>query len=181
MPDRAVVVRPEQPISVPSGAQARFFVSIPIWLRISTGSGKATRLCDLPTAVLSNIWFGDPMSGELCYSLKTRARRTFDAADTRPNCAVCPILIENAASEQLPLERVCVRTEHLAVYPGESELWTNAVTVKFRGADQTSDLNYEQSPPQWEPVGTPLCGPREPFSRGKLKRTFSSIKVFSGV
>jgi len=181
MPDRAVVVRPEQPISIPSGAKAQFFVSIPVWLRISAGPGKATTLSDLPTAILSNIWFGDPMSGELCYSLKTRARRTFDAADTRANCALSPLLIENAASEQLPFERLCIRAEHLAVYPGESQLWTNAVTVKSRGADETGQLDYGQSPPRWEPVGKPLCDPREPFNRGMLKRTFSNIKVFSGV
>ena len=81
MPDRPVVVRPEMPVKIPPAREALFFVSIPIWVRINAGSGDLLKLCEHPSLVLSNTWFGDPMSGELCYALWSRARRVIADAE----------------------------------------------------------------------------------------------------
>ncbi len=73
LPDRPVVVDPESPIRILPDNSALFFVSIPSWIRIFTGTQEKIMLLEVPAEVLSNTWFGDPMEGELCYSLKTLA------------------------------------------------------------------------------------------------------------
>ena len=181
MPDRSVVARPDSPVKVPAAHDAQFFVSIPIWIRVLVRGRrqKEVQLCEVPSRALSNTWFGDPMTGELCYSLTTRARRTADAEETPPNCAVVPVRIHNRSTDMLELERLCIRVEHLQIYPGESELWTSGIHVNYRGADQISGVDYESKAPTWEPVGPALCKPRQPVSRNMLKRTFSDFRAWT--
>ncbi len=180
MPDRPIVVRPESQIGIHHNSKAVFFVSIPIWLRIHVGKDKAQKLCEIPSAVLSNIWFGDPMSGELCYSLRTRARRDLDAGPTQPHCAVCPVTLHNGSTEDLDFERLCIRVAHLRVYESPKQLWTNAVTVSFRGVEQVSDISYEDRPPKWESVGKPLSDAREPVKANVFQRSFGNVRSFAG-
>lgn len=99
MPDRPVVVRPEVPVKIPTDKEALFFVSIPIWVRVTAGPEQAI-LCEQPSLILSNIWFGDLMSGELCYSLRSRARRRITDSEPLLNRATCPVQIRNAAPTQ---------------------------------------------------------------------------------
>ncbi len=42
------------------------------------GSKKKVQFLETPSQVLSNTWFGDTMTAEPCYALKTRALRNVD-------------------------------------------------------------------------------------------------------
>lgn len=179
-PDRPVVVRPELPVRIPPSHEALFFVGIPIWVQISTGNSDYTKLCEQPSVVLSNIWFGDPMSGDLCYSLRTRARRVISDSQAEPHRAVCPVKIRNAARGQVEIERFCVHVAHLSVYPGNSRLWTNGVQITFKGEDEVSQLEYSETPPAYEEVGNALSRPREPVKKRLFKKSLGGFGLFGG-
>ena len=180
-PDRPVVVRPEVPVRIPPGQQALFFVSIPLWIRISVGDGEKIQLCEKASVKLSNIWFGDPMSGELCYSLRRRARRDISDSQVVPHRAVCPVTIRNEAISQVEIERFCLHVEHLSVCLGASRLWTNGVQINFKGEDEISLLEYSKNPPTYEATEKVLSEPRIPVKKSLLKRSIGNLGLFSGI
>ncbi|MHC4329284.1 MAG: DUF432 domain-containing protein [Planctomycetota bacterium] len=180
MPDRPIVVRPELPVKIPSGGTALFFVGIPIWIRITAVSAKEFKLAEEPSVDLSNIWFGDPMSGHLCYSLRSRARREIADTQAQPHRASCPVTIRNASAEQVSVERFCVHVAHLGIYGGTSRLWTNGVNIAFKGEAEVSQLEYSKTPPEYEDVGEVLSRPRIPVKTALLKRSFGGFGLFGG-
>jgi hypothetical protein len=180
MPDRPVVVRTEMPLKLPIGQKALFFVSIPIWVRIEVGDAGQVGLCEEPTVVRSNIWFGDTMAGELCYSLLSRARRRIEEFDIRPHRVICPVAISNNSATMLELERFCVHVQHLTVYQGTSQLWTNQVHITFRGESAYSKVDYSQQKPEFDAVQGILSEARVPFKKTLLKKSLSGFKMLGG-
>jgi len=181
MPDRPIVVRPELPVNIPKNHEALFFVSVPFWVRICAGKSEPLELCEEPTIILSNIWYGDTMSGELCYSLKTRARREITDSQSQPYRAICPVKIKNSASTQLEVHRFCVDVGHLNIYDGSKQPWANTVEITSRGEGHASDINYSQKPPAFEGVGRILNQARKPVKKTLLKKSIVSFKSLSGM
>ena len=179
-PNRALVVRPEVPLSIPTNKEALFFVSFPIWVRITIFTSKQLNLCEIPSIVLSNTWFGDPTYGELCYSLRSRARRQITDADPQPHRAICPVRIRNAALTQLDVQRFSVRVEHLRIYYGPKQLWTNEIGITFKGEGEVSQVNYVEASPNFEPVQEVLSKARTPLKKPILKRSLSNFGLFTG-
>jgi hypothetical protein len=179
-PDRPLVVRPEVPLKIPTNHEALFFVSFPIWVRIVAGKSKQLNLYEVPSVVLSNIWFGDPMSGELCYSLRSRARRKINDSEPSPHRVICPVRIRNSSTKQLNVERFCVHVEHLKIYDGSEKLWTNEISITFKGESEVSQVQYAQSPPTFEPVQHVISEARIPLKKPLLKKSLSDFKLFSG-
>lgn len=179
--ERSVIVRPESALKLVSGAQALFYVLIPLWVRISVGTQNKHTLTELPCQILSNTWFGEPHEGELCYYLKTTARRTLDNSVSRPHQAVCPVYIRNVSANDLDFSRLCIRTNFLSLYKGTSWLWTNKVHVQFRGINQTSKIRYDNEIPDFEPDTLPISKPRlKPVKEFSIK-SFDTFKMFTGV
>jgi len=179
-PDRPVVVRPEVPLKIPPGREALFFVGVPLWVRITAGDANKVQLCEVPSVTLSNIWFGDPMSGDLCYSLRTRARREFSDSKAEPHRAICPVTIRNAAPMQVDIERFCVHVAHLSIYPGTSRLWTGGVQITFKGEAETSPVEYSEKPPTYEEVDKTLSEPRAPVKKRLLIKSLGNFGYFGG-
>lgn len=176
MPDRPVVARPDAPFRIPPRREALVYVGIPVWVRVVAGKAPETiRLCEIPTVVLSNTWFGDPFTGELCYSLTTRARRSL-APDPEPHRAACPVRIHNGAEVELDMERLCVRVPHIRLYAGSDRLWGNEMRVRYKGPDKVAEIRFEGGPPAVEGVGSKLCDPRVPPEKHIVKRTFSHFR-----
>lgn len=176
-PDRPVVVRPESILKIESGARALFYVLVPVWVRIAVGTQKKHHLTDLPTIILSNTWFGEPHDGELCYFLKTWAKRSLKGVTPRSHLAVCPVSIKNGSSDSLFFNRLCIRTGYLSMYQGDSRLWTSGVNVQFRGANQTSKIRYNQEPPDFE-AGCRLIGvPRQKAAKEFSIKSFDYFKT----
>lgn len=180
MPDRPVVVRPEVPLKIPQGMKAVFFVSIPLWAQISVNNSHHFVVCLEPSVILSNIWFGDTVSGELCYSLTSRARRRVIDSDYRPYIAICPVHIKNTTLGTLDIERFCIHVEHLAVYRGQKNLWTNDVDIAFHGEESISRVNYTQKAPEYEPAADILNKPRIPVNNSILKKSIGTFKLLTG-
>jgi hypothetical protein len=180
MPDRPIVVRPATALKVPPGRDALFFTSIPIWVRVMAVSAEGITLCELPSLVLSNTWFGEPTSGELCYALRTRAVRTLEEVETRAYTAVCPITVRNRAPNELNFERLCVRVENLSVYQGPDRLWTNELEVRFQGEEQTSQVTIGREAPGFTEGLTKVCAARQPADRTLLRQSFSVLRSLTG-
>jgi len=176
MPDRPVVIRPRYPLNVPRGKEVLFFVSIPVWVRVLIGEGESLPLCELPTVVLSSTWFGDPITGELCYSLKTKVLRQIGMVENRAHMAVCPVLIRNQALADLDFQRICIRVEYLSLYRGQTRLWTNLVEVQFHGENLNSTIITGRQAPEFEPTAEKLCEARLAAERSLLKKSFFFLK-----
>ena len=180
MPDRPAVVRPEVPVKIPKDHEALFFVSIPVWAKIIAEQSKQIVLCQEPSIILSNIWFGDSMSGELCYSLRSRARRQVADAETKPHRAVCPVRIRNSTESLLDVERFCVHVEHLKIYRGARRLWTNEIRISFQGEDAGSKVDYVQKAPEYEHVEDVLSEARIPPKKTLLQKSVGTFKLLTG-
>ena len=180
MPDRPVVVRPEVPVKIPKGKEAIFYVGIPLWVAVGIDSPENIILTEVPALLLSNIWFGDPMSGELCYSLRSRALRQISNITTKPHRAICPVKIQNDTDSILDIERFCIHVGHLSIYKGSKRLWTNQVNIKFQGEDVDSKINYAQEAPKFEHSEEIIGKIRIPLRKTLLKKSFSAFRLLTG-
>jgi hypothetical protein len=180
--DKAIVVGSEMEVKILPGNRALFFVSIPVWIRILVGGKKkGSTLIEIPTVNLSNTWFGDPMTGELGYSLTTRAQRTINANAVSQYRAVCPVVMKNSSSSVLDFQKLCIHVENLRVYKGKQRLWTNEVRITYAGESQPSRIDISDKKPTIEEECTLLCGERIPFNKSILKKSVSIFKYFSSL
>ncbi len=181
LPDRAVVVGSETAVKILPGNRALFFVSVPVWIRVTVvgKKKKRTALTEIETVKLSNTWFGDPMTGELGYSLTTSACRNLEDSVPVSYRAVCPVLVKNAASEPLDFQKLCIHVENLRVYGGSERLWTNEVTITYTGSDQPALLDFSARPPAREEECSLLSEERIPVNKSLLKKGVGILKYFT--
>ena len=121
------------------------------------------------------------MSGELCYSLKTRARRKIDGTEIQSWRAICPVKIKNSATTQLEVQRICVDSSYLNIYECSKQPWADTVEIIFRGDEDASETNYSAKAPEFEGVGRILSKARKPFRQTLLHKGIVSFKSFSGM
>lgn len=160
-PDRPIVVRPEMPVSLLPRQKAKFFVGVPAFISICAGK-EAKQLCEIPTSILSNTWFGEStVSGELCYGLKTTAKREEKNLLYHPFRIICPVQIKNVSSEILDIESLCLPVRHLNVYMGANRLWGNEETVEFRGKKKWGRVVSKPGPPPFDQASKLLSRARE--------------------
>jgi hypothetical protein len=180
MPDRPVVVRPEVPVKIPASQEALFFFTIPVWARIFAVKPQRILLCEEPSLVRSNTWFGDLMSGELCYSLRSRARRNISDIEAKPHRIACPVRIRNATDTQFDIERFCVHAEYLNIYHGTRRLWTNEVLISFHGEDSDNKIEYSKNTPEYEAVEGIISEARTQLKQTLLKKSLGTFKSLTG-
>lgn len=181
MPDRSVVARPADPVLLLPDRSALFYVGIPVWVAVTVGGGEGQKLCEEPTVELSRTWFGGPTSGELCYSLRTRARRSLAEGDERVHRAVCPVEVTNGTDEQLEMARLCIRAEHLTIYEGLDQLWTNRVRLRFRGDGEESRVDYDDRPPEECGAASALTVPRVIPRSGLMRKSVATLDFLTGM
>jgi len=148
-PDRPLVVKTRIPVIVPPLTNVELYVNFPIWLEVSVlQKSEYYALDTIVPSTLSNTWYGTQYEGQLCYALRSRARRSLEDLTDEPLRAVCLFKISNHAEESLPVEKIRIDPAHLSLYQHKSRLWTNSITVTFKGKEEHSELNYEDSPPK---------------------------------
>lgn len=177
MPDRPLVVRPESVIKIAPAHGALYFISIPVVVSISAGRDGELKLADIPSVILSKTWFGDTLTGEPCYALKTRARPSIHDMQNSMHRAVFPVQIRNLSPKELAFHRICIRVAHLSIFGGIDNLWSNSASVNYLGEDKFSRLEYEDTPPEYKGVGVRLADAREPQKQNIIQRTFSGFKA----
>jgi hypothetical protein len=145
-PDRAVVVRPEYPYTILPGEKVHFFVGVPISICLVTPAD--VKLLEEPIVKLSNTWFGPPTDGELCYAMRTLAKREGEKLNFGPTRVVCPVRVRNQSKERLLFERLCLRVPHLDMYEQTGRgLWANESSVIVKGDQNWSRIAYARKAP----------------------------------
>jgi hypothetical protein len=179
LPDRPVVVRPDRPLTLLPGESALFFLELPILFRLTLSGARTAQIFEEPIVVLSNTWFGDPVNGELCYSLATRLHQGIESVDPRPYYALCPVLIDNESDMDLAFDKFCLHAENLSVFKGATRLWTNRLNVIFKGTEQTTQIQIIDTPPDFEPDVRLASEAREQAASWNIRKTFGMLKYFT--
>lgn len=180
LPDRSLIVRPETPLKLPGGHKALFYVSVSAWVKITALDSGKTALKEEPTVELSNIWYGDPTAGELCYSLKTTARRTLRDIVPYPHRIICPVEIINKTKSELNIVRFCLQSNYLNIYAGSTMMWTNNVKMQFEGDVLENNIAYTQTPFEIEPQAKLITPARLQYKETIFKRGLDNFKFFGG-
>lgn len=145
-PNRPVVVRPEYPYTLIPGERVNIFVGVPISVSLQTPKGLL--LMEEPVHPLSNTWFGTPTDGELCYAMRTLAKREGENLDFGPARVLCPVRIRNQSKEKMSFERLCLRVQYLNIYESDHpRLWANESSVMVRSADSWSRVAFASKAP----------------------------------
>ena len=173
--DRAVVVKPEVPLYIPSGEEATLYVSTPVWVRV--GLEKTGTLLELPTYRPSDTWFGSStVAGEFCYASRTAGRLSLGELVFRPHRAVTPVCVRNRADDPLLLERVKLPVQYLAVYRDESRfLWTPKVTLEREADGDLAGLEVSKKVPREVGPTVRLGEPRQHADKNLVVRAFSKL------
>jgi len=179
LPDRPVVIRPDRALTLLPGQSTIFYLGLPVWFRLSTAGTRPARIFDEPLAVLTRTWFGDPITGELCWGLATRLHHSLDSVDIAPDHAVCPLMIENESETDLEFQKICIHVEHLSVFRGRARLWTNSLHAVFQGPDQVNQIEIAHEPPGFEEDLVRVSDARQPSAGWNIRRTFGMLKYFT--
>lgn len=180
-PDRSLVLAPEASFRLLPGTRARIYVRVPLWVALELRPGER-RLVEVPTVILSDTWWGSFTEGELCYWLPTSARRQVQAGTSSPYQVICPLALSNRADEELNVEKVALRVEHLSVFTAEGRFWADETRVRYRGEDSGSEISVAGRAPEEASDAVRVSPPRtRPPSRAVHARTFARLKALSGM
>ena len=179
LPDRPVVIRPDRELTLLPGQSTIFYLGIPVWFRLSTKGPPPARIFDEPLEGLTRTWFGDPVTGELCWGLATRLHHSLDSVDTAADHAVCPLEIENDSETDLEFQKICIHVENLSVFRGRQRLWTNSLHVVFKGPDQVTQIEIAREPPGLEQNLELAAEARQPAAGWNIRKTFGMLKSFT--
>lgn len=179
LPDRPVVVRPDRALTLLPGEMAQFFVEVPVWFSLSCVDERRTRIFEEPICQLSQTWFGDPITGELCYGLATRLHQGLESIEPSAHLAVCPLGITNDSVIDLAFEKICMHVENLSVFRGPRRLWANRLNVVFKGPEQATQIEIVHAAPDLEEDLTLVAGARQPAAGWNIKKTFGMLKYFT--
>ena len=174
--DRAVVIRPRQPVFLLSGQTITLYLSTPVWLQIMAGDPPVL-LKEMPMLSLSDTWFGpNTREGELCYAGRTHARHDPMDLPDRPHRAITPLTIHNKAPSPLPLEKISLPVPMLALYGDTAgKLWTQSVTLTREGQTDLASVRIDSKAPDNSESLTRLAAPRQEPGRSGVTRAFSLL------
>lgn len=176
MPDRPLIVRPEMPVCLLPNQSVKFYIGVSTWISVSLGA-RFRNIADIPTARLSNSWFGPVTEGELCYAMRTTAKLRQEDLQCHPHRAVVPFEIRNLSDETLNFERLCLHTGSLRIHQGRERMWTNQGRVTYRGEEKWSRVAYARGIPPYDGADRMIGEARGPAERGALLRTFGDWKT----
>lgn len=178
LPDRPLVVRPDRALTILPGQSTIFFLELPVWFRLSTTGHQPARIFEEPLSALTRTWFGDPVTGELCWGLATRLHHSLDSVDYSAYIAVCPLMIENTSESDLGFEKICIHAENLSIFQGAERLWTNSLHAQFMGPEPSTQMEIVHTPPEFEPGLHVVTPARQPSTGWNIRRTFGVLKYF---
>jgi hypothetical protein len=181
LPDRPLVVRPDRSLTLLPWQSTVFFLELPVWFRLSTTGYRPARIFEEPLSVLTRTWFGDPVTGELCWGLATRLHHSMDSVEPSAASAVCPLMIENDCDAELAFEKVCLHVENLSLFRGPRRLWANSLHAVFKGPDQATQIEIAREPPGFEEGLVPISEARQQVAGWSFRRTFGMLKSFADI
>jgi hypothetical protein len=183
VPDRGLIVKPEAPFSLLPRAAARIFVRIPLLARVEVARAGSEEvgihLETLPLVTLSDTWWGSLAFGEMCYWLPTSARRVVGPEHLEPHLAICPLLLENRAAEELKVDELCFRVEHLSLFADREGFWSDESRVRYEGSSEETRIDMTGQPPEEALEPRRISQPRD-SERGFRALTFMGLRGIPG-
>ena len=122
-----------------------------------------------------------PHGGELCYALRSRAKRAVEPAERAVHNAVCPVYLSNATATPLEVGHFCIHSEHLSIYRVPGRMWTNRVDVVYQGGEQDSQIVTVRGAPQVEGETTLVSEPRRVAEQGLMRKSFQLLRTLTGM
>lgn len=180
MPDKQVVVRPEHPFILASGAKATIFTRIPVWVGVYTNEAKRHKLTEIASLVLNKTWFGDFLDGVLCYWVATTARRRVTDDIFQPHTAISTLNIKNDSEQDLTIDKLSLLVERLSLYEKNGQLWTDEMDIVYNGEDNHSEITMTGKAPQGFKDAKLISSPRNPQRKSFAERTFKILKEIPG-
>jgi hypothetical protein len=184
LPDRPLVLEPEWPFRLLPGAEAKVFVRVALWIRVEIpldDGVRVVRVKELPSIVLSDTWWGDLFRGELGYWLPTTARRSMAPRLFAPHLAACPLVMRNESDEDLQVDKLALRADHLSLFASEGRMWSDESSVTYRGLEEGSQIDMTGRRPAEAGDATLVAEPRTPVQRGFRARTFDRLRSLPGL
>lgn len=176
-PDRLLVVSPEDDFNLVSGADARIYVRVPLWVEVVAVAEDGTDvLTGLPTVPASDTWWGTVEEGELGYWLETHARRSVSDDLFQPYLAMCPLHLVNHSADDLTVHKIAVRVEFLSLFSENERIWADTTRVRYQGDEEGSRLEMVGRAPDDAPEARLLAPPRRKMGRGFTARTFARLR-----
>jgi hypothetical protein len=175
LPDRAVVTRPETPITVPARGTVSVIFGSPLWVRIEE-AGVGRLLEELPAIAPSLTWFGpNTMEGEICYASRTFGRLRLEDVRQLPHRVTTAVKILNHAASPLTLERLKLPVRRLSVFAtAGADFWTEPVVLERREGKDLAELRVSAGPPGEAPDARLVSGPRDKAGNDVI-RAFGSL------
>lgn len=180
-PDRPLVVKPEHPFTLMHRASARVYMRVPAWVRLEAlerPEGGPTLLTEIPSVHLSDTWWGDFLDGELGYWLVTKGRRSITSDLFEPHLVMAALQLDNLSSDDLAVEKLALRVEHLSIYERDGWLWAEEVRVEYHGEAEGSEIHMDDLPPA-EVAGAREISPARHQTRSFRARTFARLRSLS--
>lgn len=184
LPDRSLVLKPENSFRLLPRAEARVYVRVPLSIRIQLqveGAQGGIKLTEVPTLSMSDTWWGDKVDGELAYWLPTTARREMLPELHLLHLAACPLQLMNRSGVELEVEKLAFRVAHLSLFLHEGHFWADEARVTYHGEMEGSTVEMTGHSPEEAEGGALVCGPRDPIVRGFRARTFIRLRSMSGI
>lgn len=177
-PDLPVVVKPETTFRLMPNITTRIYVRVPLWVRLMINNEA---LIEQPIIPLGKTWFGDFLSGTLCYWITSAIRPVITADPARPYLAICPIEITNRSDEELLVEKISLHVDGLSLFESEGQLWSNLMKIRYRGTKQVSEIKVDSKPDRKQKNLQLITPARENSGRGFSAKTFASLKEIPGI
>ncbi|MEX1136414.1 MAG: hypothetical protein WEB89_05900 [Balneolales bacterium] len=175
-PDRPVVVKPEYPFKIITGAKVRIYTRIPVFIKVVIAGKPDFVITEIPSVALLKTWFGLHTEGELCYGVNTSARRVMGPEAMQPWMAVCPIEIINNQDGPLDFDNLCLRVEYLSIYKADNHLWADETRIIHQGREKYSDIEMKGKLPTEAKGGKLITKPRAPIKKNFAARSFKLLK-----
>jgi hypothetical protein len=142
LPELPLVVRMDHSLVISPKNEITTTVPVPLIpaIAVPAPKGRYEVLARFPLPYLSKTWFGDPVAGEPAYSLPFTLPGKAGGRKPDYGIALCPLTIRNASSELLDFQRLILRVPAYSLYCRGDDFLTDAVTVRFRGVEQVSQV-----------------------------------------
>lgn len=157
-PPLPVMSHPMNPIHLPPGARAVFFIGVPAYIEVWGQCYKRWVLLDsFPTEEFPYTWRGaleldgktrSTTRGSVCVSLQTNAKRQYTPETYRSYSIICAVEISNHRSTPLPLYQIPLDTSYLSIHLGEQHAWASYCRFDMYDLPLSEGVLYHKRPPK---------------------------------
>ena len=115
----------------------------------------------------------------MAFWLSTQGRRELAPDMFEAHHVMSAVQLDNLSGDDLRVEKLALRVEHLSIYEKDGWLWAEEVRVDYHGEDEGSEIHMDDEPPR-EAAGARELTPARAQKKSFQTRTFARLKALSG-